>query len=596
MRWRSDPQFKLEISGETFTCDEAFTVTVKRIENNLSYGILEVNDYKSKNYVDVFDTFDSLTVSLRYGSDSWSKVFTGDVTTAKPHLDKRGELLDVGAWGEGKALNATLCDESYGVESIDNSTVDTPKEILDDLIANHINKEFGGAASGHAIVSAVDNAHAGFSVTHLNSQYLNNFVNVNTVCSLTNAYAQGPDKKLMFKKIDADHTGGNWDRYYGGSQANATIEVAKDLILYDFSKNVEEYANSIVLSSKLRKPSEDYWTEDNGGAALWGTDGEANVSDVNGAGPPQEYIVGSHSLKIDMVGAVALGEAWYPAAKNAGWNLDNMGSVNTIPQLCMYGMRNDANDNVLSLFTDATHYSTLYTDMSDYIPGTDEWAYLSFPVGSYHHINDEYSKKRWYPPLAGQPVDWTDVNWIQFSMVLDVTTELYIDDLHFSGVVVREARDTSEITANDLHQKLIRNDTAVNDTLVASDDSGTAAQLAYAELLRRSQTPIVAMIQIPLLPDLLPGQTLHIHACKKTDGTFRVDADYRVKDLRHVINNQGATTIVNLTSDVTNSHAFGVADRYALMRKHAGALNQGEARNLKGGDIDNQIPRLSVNY
>lgn len=50
---------------------------------------------------------------------------------------------------------------------------------------------------------------------------------------------------------------------------------------------------------------------------------------------------------------------------------------------------------------------------------------------------------------------------------------------------------------------------------------------------------------------------------------------------RHVINTEkGFTTIVNLTNDVTNTHAFGVPNRYNLLKQYAGALDHSEARNL----------------
>lgn len=605
--WRSDPSFKVEISGETFIDDTDLTIVEKRVENNLSYLVLQVDDYKSKNYVDVFDTFDSLTLSLRYGSDSWSKVFTGNVTTAKPHLSmQQGEVLEVGAWGEGKALLNTCCDESYGLESIDNSAVDTPKEIIDDLITNHINKEFGGAASGYAIVSEVDNVHAGLSVTHLNSPYSNNFVMVNKVCDLATAFAAAtpsihwfvdPDKNLMVKEIDQDHTSGDWDRYYGGSQANATIEVAKDMILYDFAKNVENYANAVILSSKFRMPSEDYWTEDSGGAALW------DVSDAGGGDDitltdDATSLVGSHSLKFVPTAVGPAGTAWYPAAKNASWDFTKCGSQNTIPKVCFYGRRNQAMGAALRfrLYSAAGNYVTAWYSIDSLIGVNDKWVYIEFPIGPYAYLTSN-PEVQLNTMIETGTVDWSDVDWIEFGMRADATDIFYLDDLHFTGVIVREARDTSEITAHDLVQQFIRNDTAVNDSLVAATDTGTAAQLCYAELLRRSQTPIVGMIQIPLLVDLLPGQTLHIHACKKADGTFRINKDMRVKDLRHIINaNSTPRTIVNLTDDVTNTHAFGVPTRYALLKQHTGALKNSEARNLKGGAVDNQIPRLSVNY
>jgi hypothetical protein len=57
------------------------------------------------------------------------------------------------AYGYGRALRATHCDKNYGLES-DNNTISTPEGIWDDLIANMINKSFGGAATGYGILDA----------------------------------------------------------------------------------------------------------------------------------------------------------------------------------------------------------------------------------------------------------------------------------------------------------------------------------------------------------------------------------------------------------------------------------------------------------
>jgi len=618
--WAWNPQFKLECSGETYINDQCLSILNPRPENNIAHLIIKVSDYKSSKYVDVFDAFDAIDLSLSDdGGTSWSKVFSGTVTTVAPRRSiPEGEILEVGCWGKGIAAWRTHCDESYGLESIDNSAVDTPKEIIEDIIDEHINKIFGAAAgSNWSLTKKVDNAHAGLSVTYLNSQYDNNFVNINRVCDLTNAYAQGlgapevsvhwftdPSGNLYFKKIDADHTDGNWDRYWGGTsatdpgtQASSTIVVKEDMILYNFRKNVEEYANHIVLSSKFRRPAEDLWCEDHGtandGASLWEGDGKVDISDSDTS------IVGSKSILLEPNDGGAAGSAWFPKGKAGAWNFDAFGSINTIPTLNMWMRRNeDIGLTGMDLYTSAGNWFTLYTGLNNYIPSTDEWCYLSFPVGSYHAVQDEYSKKRWY--VGGGAPDWTDINWIQFDMVADVSDDLYIDDMHFSGIIVREAKDTSEIADHNTYMKVIRNDTAVNDTLVASDDSGTAARLAYAELLRRSQTPIVGVIRIPLALDILPGQTVHIHACEKSDGSYRIDQDFRVKEPTHYIG-QGARyggfeTQLNLTSDVTNTHAFGAPSAYALLKQYAGALGHSEARNLKGGDLDNLIPRLSKSY
>ncbi|NIO40018.1 MAG: hypothetical protein GTO41_07400, partial [Burkholderiales bacterium] len=401
------------------------------------------------------------------------------------------------------------------------------------------------------------------SVTHLNSQYFNNFVNVNNVCSLTNAYAQGlgtpevsihwfvdPSANLYVKKIDDDHSDGNWSRYYGGSQANATLEVAKDMILYDFSKNVEEYANSIVLSSLLRKPAEDWITELNpspggtGGSQLWGgAGGSTGITDTAVAG---EFIVGANAVKQTTNGAVT--QLRYPSGQAAAWDFNNIGSENNIPTVNFY-LR--TNPTLLPFGSADFHAYTAvaasyYYDFALDVTVNAKWYHFSFPLGQFNTRSKQGPDFEWV--VTGNP-SWSNINWFEIEWDAANLDWICIDDFHMSGIIVREARDTSEITAHNLHQKVLRNDAAVDDSMKSgtpgTTDLGTAAQLAYAELLRRSQTPIVASIQIPMLPDLLPGQTLHIHACKQSNsgtcdacggaGTFRIAQDFRVKDLQHQI-------------------------------------------------------------
>jgi len=613
--WLQTPQFKLEAGGETYINDKSMQITNVRPENNISYLVVTLEDYKSKSYETVFDALGTIDLSLRYGSDSWKKVFSGVISTVAPQLSMSGEVLGVTAWGDGLPVLKTHCDESYGVESPDNSTVDTPKEILDDLITNHINKSFGGAATGWSIGNKVDNAHAGLSFTYLNSQYLNNFTMINRVCDVTNAYAQGlgapevsvhwfvdPTPNLYFKKIDADHSDTNWNKWWrknaageAESRTDSTLEVAKDQIVYDFRKNVEEYANNIILTSKFRKPSEDYWTEDTGGAALWGT---SNMNLTDSA----THIVGSHSLLMEPTGGGANTWAYYPSTKNAAWNLTACGSPYTVPTLNFWIRRNhDIPGAIVELWTAdliEEMYFILHAGLTNFIDEDDEWFSISLPVGPYHYSQQTEVNKRWEQATAW-PAQWTQINWIRFEMANDATDDMYIDDLHFAGVVVREAKDAAGIAANNEYQKSLRCDTALNDTLNAADDSGTAARLARAELLRRSQTPIVGSIRIPMAVDVLPGQLVHIHSCKQSDGTFRIDKDMRVKEVKHVIvptEKHGFQTELNLTDDVTNTHAFGVPTGYSLMKEYVGALGHSEARDLKGGDIDNLIPRLSVSY
>lgn len=604
--WGSLPQFKLEAGGETFINDQAVTIQLVRPENNVSFIVLSVNDYKSTSFVDVFDALATLTLSLRYGSDAWTKVFSGVIETVKPSLNKDGELLEVSAWGKGHPTVKTHCNTSYGLES-ENPTMESPKEIFEDLVDNYINKSFGGDATGYSLTKTeIEDVHNALDITNITSPYLDNFTVINRVCDVTNAYAQGlgtpevsihwyvdPSANLYVKKIDASHTkvdasATDWPRYWGGSQAASTIIVKEDMILYDFRKNVEEYANKIVLLSNLRKPGYDFWTNNQSG--LWGH----TATHIALTDEATVKIVGSHSLRAESPDSVG-GFYWYPSSQDAAWSISSVGSEDTIPSLNFYARRS----GTIAAMAVSLH-TTYDTDYFNWnfaadLTSADTWYHFSLPIGPYYSRKTEKTEFKWSE--GGSP-DWSDIDCIEFSLDASSGIYTYVDDLHFTGKFVREAYNSTAITANDEYQRVIRNDIAVNDSLVASDDSGTGAQLAYAELLRRMQTPIVGVIQTPLAVDILPGQTVHIQAAQKSDDTYRIDKDFRVKELRHIIGPAptGFRTTHNLTDDVTNSHAFAAPTRASVLAKYAGALGHAEARDLKGSGVDLLISRLSKNY
>ncbi len=181
-------------------------------------------------------------------------------------------------------------------------------------------------------------------------------------------------------------------------------------------------------------------------------------------------------------------------------------------------------------------------------------------------------------------------------MVADATMDLYIDDLHFSGKLIRRAFDSTLIAADNDWQVVIHNDNAWDDAMKVGDDSGTAARLAKAELMRRRLKPTVAQIRIPLSIDALPGQKTHVHAHKKADGTFRTDKDFRIKELTHVFELPNPYTIFNVTDEVAVSHGMGAPSAQSLLIQYAGPLGNAEAKNLKASGIDILINGFLKDY
>jgi len=607
------PKCKIETLGCTMENTDGLSVEVLRPENDVGYAIVSVPDNQTSKYINVFDQFNTLDISFKMNTDTYTKVFSGPIADVKPKKGIDGQYLEVTAWDWGIALKKTLCNSSYGVES-DNPTLEAIQEIIQHLVTNYVNLSLAGATTNWGLDSTdVENVLAAFDITSLISPYHDNFTLVNRLCDLGTAYAVanatvGPhwyvdtDKHLRMKLINASSTDGLWTRYYGSTQATATLEVDKDFILYDFQKSTEEYANYIILSSAFRKPAVDIWCEDGGPA--WGNASAATPPVTMWSYSNTQYKVGSHSLKLhDTDGAG--GDIYYPSTHDAAWDFTRCGTHDDIPHLnfYVYATSTDFYDNVVELATDhpawggANDY--FYFQWNQLItPQANKWFYISLPVGPYWGVDPSIADTGWeWLDGVGGGQTWSEINGIEFEVEPNVGVSAYIDDLHLSGKIIREAIDTSEITATKrARQYFMRLDSAVDDTLFAADDSGTAARLVKAELFKRSQQPYIGKIEIPGAETLLPGQTLHIHACKTSDGTFRTDSDMRAKEVRHRWLNNGLRTEVNLTSDVTNSHAFAVPSAYTVLKEYAMALGHAEAKDLKASGVDRMLPRLSVNY
>jgi hypothetical protein len=609
--WGPRPQFKIvaDVAGAatTYENEEAFSIVTVHPENNIASAVIQISDYKNKNYESVFSSFDVVDIYLRVGSDDWTKVLRGHVSNMAPSISPAGEILEIGLWcGAGQGLMRTHCNTSYGTES-QNPTLNTPKEVIQDIVNNYVEKQFGGASSNWVMHdSKIEDVLSACSLTYLDTRYLDNFTLINRVCDIATAYAvEVPDVgphwrvdtgyNLYVKQIDDDSSDSAWMEYWKDTQAASTLTVSKDMVLYNFQKHMAEYANHILLFTNVRKPGYDTWTEGQATDTYWG---ETNIN-VTSEGAI--VMVGSAAMKGEG-NAAALGYAWYPVASDASWDLEKCSSENTIPTVNFYCYEErDLGVN----FT-----IRLRTNVGDYFEAQlggaggilnqvqDEWIHVKLPVGPYYALSDEARRFRWSE--TGSP-DWGDIDDICFQEAgTGVGGWFLIDDLHFSGKIIREAKDTSEITTYKDHQWPILNNTAVDDTLQAgtpgTTDIGTAARLAKAEMLRRATIPVTAMLKIPLAVDFLPGQKTHCHANEKADGTFRTDVDFRAVEVKHTFNRAGGFTILNLTDDVTNSHAKALPTQASLLAEYVGALGHKEAKNLKGSGMDPLLTRLTESY
>lgn len=624
--WRSDPQFRIIVGGITYTNDLAFNIQINRPENNISSCVMTVDDYKSGKYEGIFNRNTEFSIGLRYGTDTWKTIFDGNVFNLQPTISMTGELLTISAWGLEHCLLKTHADTSWGTESVRHPSLKTTQQIVQDIIDNYVKKSLNGAITGYNMgKTTVENVHPTCLINYLNSNYLDNFSLINRICDIVTAWAntQTPTKKsihwfanpsndLYLKQIDANASDGNWPEYWTGS--SQTLTVSQDMILYDFHKTMEEYINDVVLCSAFRLPAEDLLNEDHaiiehGGIHDWNYSHITPSQESTGPGSPTPLgpMVGSFDMKatINNSNPVNSYKAWYPGDKGATWDFTKIESALSPAYLRFYIAQNDAAvlklaNGALALVTnDPADYFLLYASIGSIINDTvGQWVLVSIPIGPHWKYFADTYLKNW---TKNGNANWNNINYIEISGFCSETIlnkSFWLDDIHFAGNIIRRATRTAEWNGSYGNtQKIVRNDTAISDSLIASDDSGTAARLAASELFYGYSKPVVGIIQTPLAVDMLPGQKVHIHACQQSNGDYRIDKDMRMKEVVHKINSQGGfRTELNLTDDLNFSRAIGAPTMISLIQEYMGALRQAEAKDLKGGGIDNLIPRLEHNY
>jgi hypothetical protein len=610
--------YKILVDGATtITDDFGLVIENRRPESNVSSLLIQVPDYRSSSYSDVFDVHTQIDLQIKHATAGYVTTFSGIAHKPKPIINPQtgGEVLEVQAWGWGIAFDKTTCDTSYGSESA-NPTKTTAKDILQHLIPNYVEKRWGGDATNWSIdVTDVEDVHNDFDVVNLTGTYTDNFTMINRLCDLINAHAISDsdisvhwyvdtDGHFRIKEIDQDSADASWKHYYGGSSANATFkEGVNDVLARNFQKQIDDYYNSIVLASAFRKPAYDIWCGN--GAPAWGNFQSVELHSAS------QHIVGDYSLEVTPTVNNDPAVIFYPSTHDAGWDFTKCGSSNTIPKVSFYIFATDSTalttgtglvlgkywDGVVDASGDDVKY---YMDFSKLIanPQDNKWFHVDVPIGPYWALAPELANTdaEWIK-TDGADEDWADIDFVAIGFAGVLTTKkVYIDDLHFSGKVVRHCYDASAITATTKErQLLVRLDSALDDTLSVTNNNGTAALLAQALLYQRSTIPVVGTMSFPLIEDMLPGQTLQVYAGLESDGsTYRwSNLPMRNYELIHRIDSKGLTTTVELTSDVSNSNVMGAQDAWGIMADQMAALSGGQAKDLKASGIDPLIPRLS---
>ena len=601
------PMFKVTFGATSYINDKIFdNIEVPMIENGFDQATI-VADNSTSLVPSVIAPDTATTIEVKDRADaSYTKLFSGivrfpNVDVGQPPNPKKVTAV---CWGAGYPLSQMTCSEEYGSQSR-NPDRDSLRGIINNatigLIPKFVNEyNNSGNTSGYAIDA--DDAR----ITDLTgsilyllfpdkpvNKCLDDLIDLHTAISAASSLA-GPhwrvdaDSQLRVKRIGVSQTG--WTNYYGDSQANATLTDA-DILSSQFQPMGKE-ANLIKYYGLWQRPSSgDSWSNypDNTTLrAAWGYNAYTTITTDGTA------IVGGQSIKYTPSGGDLT--SWYPTGKDADWNFSVFSQFMN-PTLRFYVRtqgRGVLKNNQLRLVD--TNGVAFIADFTSTIAADDTWYNIELPIGPFYR--QIKTANTWTTVDLGGTFDWAHVDYLQPESISG-SGNMFIDGLYFGGIpILRVAREkySSEggtlgeivtgVCVNPVKIKVITDNTAKDDSLVASDDTGMMAQMAYCELLRTQKVGVTGCIVTPMIKDLLPGQLLYYSS-----------KDWRVTKHTPIISKSGYLSRIEVTDDVTNSHTRASYDSinrlYASIRPE---WQDRQASSLKSSDIDIRLVALEKAY
>ncbi len=602
--WKSKPQIRIVTSyggsNYTFTNDQLMSCQIRRLENGFDTATIWLNDWQSCNWLATTDTDKTIVISLKDSSDaSWTEVFNGIVRFVTLPISKDGEFIELKCDGKGYGFGETICFSEFGSES-SKPTLNTMRLILntpiigivDGYVNNMFTDNLTDTGFGYTSNSTTCQDISGV-IKYLYFPGVPNTKAIKDLFDLVQAIkgaTAGPhwivdvNGNLLVCTVNADHpdaANNGWYKYYGNSLANATLTQGTDFVESHFEKLAKE-ANYVLYHGACTCPSGGDYAENN--STLWDQGGDVTLSDDSTAG---YFKVGGYSLKVATVRNNGVGVAfWYPKTGYLSLNLSKLSGSKSAPQFSFYVRRN----------TEINHFGFIiwqdfagagdWADSGNLLSNitVDKWTFMNFDLGN-----------KWMENTLGAPTESTGMTWVDVDRIHFILGQaanannkyIWLDGVNFSGAVLRGARQTTAYSSTDpMKVKVIHDNIAKGDSLVAADDSGTIARMAYAELLRCKGTPIVGWVKTPYIKDLLPGQILHINAKQKADTSYNIDSNMRVTQIVHDINPNGFTSTISLTDDVTNSYARTRFTDFNLVSKASREYEDRQTISAKLGEID----------
>jgi hypothetical protein len=580
--YMSLPSNKLTL-GASVLNNVLLSAKVQRIENGFDSAtiVLPSTSY----YPSTVTAGTTVTLEVKDNSEAaYTSIFAGIVRFVVPDIAENNTLT-LSCLGAGFGLGEMLVGTEYGAQSING--LDTLTSILTNasygLIPKYVNKILASATESGFSYATTSVDTISDSLPYINFPYkpakeaINDLIDLETAAKAGTAGAHWivtTDNVLHVKLLTGSHTG--WTKYYGNSQANATLTYGQDYTHINLEKMLPE-ANYIVYYGDWRRPSNgDAWTNNN--ASAW-YESNCDVTDDTSAG---NYKVNGASILMTANHAVNVPLTAYPSTLD--WSIDFSEAVFSdfnIPTLNVWLKRSvgsvviDLVDSTAKTFRYfAWNSATSKGPMAD----VDRWYHISIPVGDFANTQEEY-----WDNVDGAV--WSSIAYISIWGQHGVGNKIWIDGLHFGDAAVCRVAYNSSLPGATAKMRLITDNIGKDDSLVAADDSGLMAQMAYAELLRLQKESTVGTVETPMIKDALPGQWLNIQS-----------NDYRITKLTHTLSDK-YLTLFEFTDDVTNGRT---RTRFEQVNKMFAAARpewqDRQASGLKAGQVDLRIARLAKDY
>ena len=617
-KWQRRPQTQVTVrhSAVNYIID-AQSVINQRVENGFDLATVTLEDKDARNYKDKVTEDDLIKIEQKDASDAaWTIIFRGIIRRAEPS-NFQANILNLKCDGSGYGLASMLCADEYGTESA-NPTLDTVTEIINDgshgMLSAWVNTVLGdtGTASGHIYENLIQTITDSFKYIYFPFKPVTKCLN--DLCELVQGNrganagihwfvtpgltAPNFYPRLCIAEVGnhADAPLARWPNWWRTDQAGSTLD-EDDLLSFKFQHLAKE-ANYVLYHGKVVKPLllDDY-TED---AADWA--GGLYMTPANDTAK-----VGSNSIKAttkDTGAALKNCTILYPTGSSLGpINVTNMGGKYDVP-ICHAWAKVDGNvwGNNRTLFfyfrTGVGDGAIIGAPVQVMFSAASEWTEFTFPIGPYYHY--ALHEPKWLRNyIISGAFSWASVEQIGLLLLSDANgEEVWLDNYYLSGSVIRGARQAAAFTSsNPCRLKIITDDLAKDDTLKASDDSGTIGQLCYAVYLRSITTPIVGTFTIPIANDLIAGQKIHVHAKKKADDTFQIDDDFRITKIIHAMSSTGCYSTVDVTDDLKNSIPRPIPTHLnKVLSAVRPEFQDRQATSMKARSIDITQPILEKTY